>query len=589
VGQSINKLTASHLLQKDRFRLINKFTPIMMLANLLTSPVLVALMWDVVPHRTLVVWVSIVFGACALTSVLYLYLKPLYESLETVPGQPIYFLLPLIFGLLWGFTGVFFFTPNSMTHTSYLVIFLFGMASGGVNVLSPLWSSYIALAVPTLLPFSISLLTHGYPHTTFLGMTIFSFLIIMLAISKMTEKSITNSLKIRYENMRLLEDLKIQTKEAKEANQNKSRFLAAASHDLRQPIHSLSLLTSAIEPEVKSIRGKKILSQIENANDTMLHLLHSLLDISKLDAGIIQPAFRTFESQEMIHSLIAEFQPIADKNGLELRTHSRPLIIKSDPVLLETIIRNLLQNALRYTKEGKVLVSCRQRKNNIQIQVWDTGLGIADDFQEMIFAEYQQLHNPERDQNKGLGLGLTICRRVAELLNIQLKLKSVVDAGSVFSLELPSVDQREIENHKNTPKKIPSNNYQENPLQDATILVIDDNDSVLNAMSTLLENWGCTILVADGIDASIKIAKTFDGSIDAIIADYRLRDNTTGVEAIDAFNKQLKKKVASILITGDTSPERMQELAAHGIPVLHKPIKEAHLKTVITKLLRMSQ
>lgn len=561
----------------------------MMIANLLASPVLVVLMWDVVPHRTLVIWMSIVFGTCALTSALYIYLKPLYERPETIPGQPIYFLLPLVFGLIWGITGIIFFTPDSMTHTAYLVIFLFGMASGGVNALSSLWSSYAALAIPILLPFSTGLLLHGYTHTTFLGITILFFLVVMLAISKMTEKSITSSLKIRYENASLLKDLQEQTKQAKQANQNKSRFLAAASHDLRQPIHSLSLLTSAIEPEVKSVRGKKILSQIDNANDAMLHLLHSLLDISRLDAGIVKPAFQTFESQKMINSLITEFQPIADKNGLELRTYGRPLIIKSDPVLLKTIIRNLLQNALRYTKEGKVLVSCRQRKNKIQIQVWDTGLGIADNFQEMIFAEYQQLHNPERDQNKGLGLGLTICRRLATLLNIKLKLRSVINTGSTFTLEIPSTSQSDVDTFKNTKTKTSCNEHQGNPLQGSTILVVDDNNSVLDAMRALLENWGCTILVADSVGASVKIAKTIDGSIDAIIADYRLRGNTTGVEAIDAVNRQLKKKVVGILITGDTSPERMQELAAHGLPVLHKPIKEAHLKTVIIKLLRMSQ
>lgn len=589
MGELINKLTESLLITKDRFRLLYRFTPIMMLANLLASPVLLLLMWDIVPHKILLIWIFIVIGACTLTMVLYFYLKPLFKIAETVPGQPLYFLLPLVFGMIWGVTGVIFFTPNSMTHTAYLIIFLFGMASGGVNALSSVWSSYAAFAISILLPFSTNLFLHNYSHTTFLGITLVTFLMIMLAISKMTEKSIISTLKIRYENSNLLKDLQKQTQQAEQASQNKSRFLAAASHDLRQPIHSLSLLTSAIAPEVTSKRGKHILSQIDNANEAMLNLLHSLLDISKLDAGIINPELKVFESEEIIHSLINEFQPIAINNELELRTHNRSLLIESDPVLLKTILRNLLQNAMRYTKKGKVLLSCREKNKKIQIQVWDTGQGIPAHSQELIFAEYQQLHNPERDQNKGLGLGLSICKRLATLLDIKLTLKSIVGSGSVFTLELPVVTSSQIENHQKTKVKQLMTHAKSNLLEGTTILIIDDNPSVLNAMSTLLENWQCTALAAESIDSTIKIAKSHNGSIDAIIADYRLRDNTTGVEAIDAFNKHVEKKVSGILITGDTSPERIQKLSAHGLPVLHKPIKEVHLKTAMIKLLRMSQ
>lgn len=587
MGGAINKLTKEALLQKERFRLVNKFTPIMMFANMLASPVLVALMWDVVPHKSLLLWIAVVFGACVLTSILYMYLKPLYQQLETVPGQPIYFFLPFVFGSIWGATGYFFFTPDSMTHTAYLVIFLFGMASGGVNALSALWSAYTAFVIPILLPFSISLLLHGYAHTNFLGVTLLSFLVIMLAISRMTEKSITSSLKIRYENRHLLKDLQEQTKQAKQANQNKSRFLAAASHDLRQPIHSLSLLTSAIEPEIKTDRGKKILLQMGNANKAMLNLLHSLLDISKLDAGIIKPVFQTFDSNEMINSLISEFKPMAKSNGLELRSQCQQSNINSDPFLLKTIISNLLQNALRYTRCGKVLLTCRTKDEQVYIQVWDTGPGIARESQELIFAEYQQLHNPERDQNKGLGLGLSICRRLANLLDIPLTLKSSVGKGSVFTLVLPKSNDNVTKN--NVRIEIPIVGSDLNPFNDSVILVIDDNDSVLDAMTVLLEKWGCEIIVADSVESALEVGKNYQGSVDAIIADYRLRGGTTGVEAIDAFNNQVKNKVAAMLITGDTAPERMQEIAAHGLPILHKPIKEAHLKSVITKLLRMSK
>lgn len=560
----------------------------MMAANLLASPFLVALMWDVVPHKKLLIWLAVIFITCTLTFIYYLFLKPVFKNLKTVPDQPIYYLLPLVFGLLWGAAGFFFFTPGSMTHTAYLIIFLFGMASGGVNALSSLWLAYASLAVPILLPFTLRLFFHGYTHSLFLGFTILSFLLVMLVISKMTQTSMTRSLHIRYENVDLLKSLQEKTVQAQKANQDKSKFLAAASHDLRQPIHSLSLLASAIEPEVKTKRGKKILAQIGNANEAMLGLLHSLLDISKLDAGVIEANNQLFDLQEVVDSLIGEFQSIADKNGLELRSRRCAYIVKSDPVLLKTIGRNLLQNAIRYTKNGKVLIACRKRNNKICLQVWDTGEGIAEDYQEIIFAEYQQLHNPERDQNKGLGLGLSICRRLADLLEIKLGLQSLVGKGSVFTLELPQLSDKEIESYQGVKKDCPVNTLISDPLTGSVILVIDDNTAVLNATSSLLQNWGCTTLLADGIEAAIKIAQTYEGKVDAIVADYRLRNNTTGVEAIEAFSEIITYRVVSILITGDTSPERMQEAASHGLPVLHKPIKEAHLKSVIGRLLRMS-
>lgn len=559
-----------------------------MLANLLASPSLVGLMWDVVPHYALLTWLAVIYITCTLTYIYYLYLKPLFKNLETIPELSIYYLLPLTFGVLWGVAGLLFYTPDSIIHVAYLIMFLFGMASGAVNALSSLWLSYALLVIPILMPFTIRLYYQGNAHSFYTGLTILSFLAVMLIISRMTRDSIGNSLKIRYENVELLEKLQKQTIQAQKANQDKSRFLASASHDLRQPVHSLSLLASAIVPEISTDRGKKILSQIGNANEAMLNLLNSLLDISKLDAGIIKPEIRVFNLQNMVNSLINEFQPIANENNLELRNRHCPYIVKSDPVLLKTIISNLLQNAVRYTKEGKILIACRKRNNKIIIQVWDTGNGIAKDHQEIIFAEYQQLHNPERAQNKGLGLGLSICRRLATLLNIQIGLKSVVGKGSVFTLELPILSDNEIEAYLSVKSEVSIHPDNIKALSGAVILVIDDNHTVLNAMSLLLENWGCKVYTADGLEATVGIGLANKDRINVIIADYRLCNDTTGAEAISAFNEIVEYTTPSILITGDTSPERMQEIVSHGLPVLHKPIKEPHLKSIIGKLLRSS-
>ena len=578
------------LIRKERYRLLHELTPIMMLANVLAGPLLVLLMWNVIPHSTLLIWYAILMLACLITISVYYYLRPYFNHFDTIPTNKIlYYSLPLMFGVIWGSTSYFFYTPDSLVHTAYLVIFLFGFASGGISALSAVWGSYAALAIPILLPFAIQQILHGSKENLYLGMVFLVFQFVLILISKVTNEFIRKSIKTRYENIGLLEDLKKQTEEANKANRDKSRFLAAASHDLRQPIHSLSLLKTAIEPEVKTARGKKILSHIGAANDAMLNLLNSLLDISKLDAEVIKPQIQPVYLDDLLENLFSEFQPIAKENGLLLKRRPCPFYVKTDPVLLATIIRNLLQNAIRYTPNGKVLLACRKRQGKVVLQIWDTGNGIAKEDQELIFAEFQQLQNPERDQNKGLGLGLAICKRLSMMLGIPLSLSSVLGKGSVFSLEFKPLPEKAIEEYLNERKiKASSKIITRTNFKGHVVLVIDDNASVLDAMESLLTGWGCKVLTAQSVQETEAIARSHSQTIDAIIADYRLRLDTVGTDAIEAFNKNSEQAAAAMLITGDTEPERMKEVTSHGLPVLHKPIKAPQLKIALGRLLRLS-
>ncbi len=252
---------------------------------------------------------------------------------------------------------------------------------------------------------------------------------------------------------------------------------------------------------------------------------------------------------------------------------------------MSNILRNFLQNAIRYTKNGKILLSCRSRKETVLIQVWDTGHGIEAKNYQLIFNEFQQLDNPERDQNKGLGLGLAICQRLSLLLKHPLTLKSKMGKGSVFAIELPLVDEKDINsaqsenNHQHIYKTVDFNKV--------VILVIEDNPMVLEATIQLLEAWGATVLQADSVETARQQAESYPNKVDIIIADYRLRENTTGIQAIDAFNETSNYPAAGLLLTGDTEADRLREASSHGLPLLHKPIKEAHLKNALSKILRM--
>jgi signal transduction histidine kinase len=345
----------------------------MMVTNLLTAPILVALMWDIISHKVLLTWLAVILIACALTSISYLYLKPFFKDLSSVPQRLFYYQLPLVFGIIWGAAGYYFFSFDSMVHLSSLFIFLFAIASSALIILSSLWLAYILFIVPTILPFIILFFIRGDSEHSLLAMLIIIFVGVMIFLSRLTYGFITRLIEMRYENAALLIAVEKQKNEAIEANKDKSRFLSAASHDLRQPVHSLSLLASAIEPEIKTEKGQEILTQIGLANEVMLDLLNSLLDISKLDAEIIEVNLQAVDVQKEINKVISEFQLVAEKSGLELRTHTSPYYVKTDPILLENIIRNLLQNAIRYTKKGKILVACRKQKDHILLQVWDTG------------------------------------------------------------------------------------------------------------------------------------------------------------------------------------------------------------------------
>lgn len=559
----------------------------MLIGNFVASVALVMLLRDVIPKQTLLLWLGCLYILNSAVLVFYFYLRPFFTTISTIPDKKFYYYLPLYYGIMWGMTGIIFFTPESITHIAFLIIFLFGMTSAGLNPLSASWLSFALFAIPALLPLAIQLILHNKDADVFiwLAITILTYLIALLVFSQTFFKSITQSLEIRYENLELVKKLRTQTEAAEKANRDKSSFLAAASHDLRQPIHSLSLFTSAITKEVHTDRGKALLTNIDNANQVMLDLLNSLLDISKLDAGVITPTFQQLEISTLIKTIADEYLPLANKNDLQLRWRSTQGIVKTDPVLLSNILRNLLQNAIRYTKSGKILFSCRKRKETVLIQVWDTGQGIEDKNHQLIFNEFQQLDNPERDQNKGLGLGLAICQRLSLLLDHSLTLKSKVGKGSVFSIELPLVDEKNIDDkqsgkyYQKTHKTIDFNK--------AVILVIDDNSIVLEATKQLLEGWGTTVLQADSVESAQQQATSYPNKVDIIIADYRLRNNTTGIQAIDAFNEMSAYPAAGLLLTGDTEADRLREASSHGLPLLHKPIKEAHLKNALSKILRM--
>ena len=368
--------------------------------------------------------------------------------------------------------------------------------------------------------------------------------------------------------------------EADRANAAKSRFLAAASHDLRQPLQTLSLLVGVLKETVKVQEPVK--EVIDNLGETLVfmgNLLDILLDINRLESGRIIPHTTDFSVGKFFNRLKARFERQVKNKGLELHVAPCRATLRSDEVLLERIVQNILTNAIRYTTTGKVLLGCRRRGPNLRIEVWDTGLGIPEEQREMIFTDYYQLNNPARNRQKGLGLGLAIVDRVARLLGHRVDFRSTVGKGSVFAVEVPF---GAAEPGPQLGPKMEQTGHVEPPK--ITIVLIEDDQAVLEGMRLFLEIAGFQVITAK---TSRDAIAQFEGEplgVTLIISDYHLSQGETGTQAIQQFREASDQPLPAILLTGDTTPELLHETEICGCQLLHKPVDGDKLITLINQI-----
>ncbi len=374
---------------------------------------------------------------------------------------------------------------------------------------------------------------------------------------------------------------RLKKEDAENANYDKTRFLAAASHDLRQPMHALGLFVGELHSKLTTPEQSKIVGKVEESVDALSNLLDALLDISKLDAGVVTPNISTFPVANMLERIARDYMPLAERKGITLRVIPNNSTVSSDPILLERILVNLISNAIRYTPVGgRVLVACRCRGDRLRIEVRDNGIGIPPEEQKKIFREFVQLANKERDRSKGLGLGLAIVDRIARLLNYNVELRSESERGSTFAIYVPKVAGPEAE--PSPPVREESGEQRApNEFDKLDVLVIDDNPLVRKSTQGIVESWGCHVSMA----ASLNEVKEIHGKaeFDLVICDYRLPDGN-GIEMAEWINAHFKTQPLFILISGDTSPEVLQVVNERGIQLLHKPVRPAKLRSLIQYL-----
>lgn len=371
------------------------------------------------------------------------------------------------------------------------------------------------------------------------------------------------------------------TRQLEAANQAKSRFIAAASHDLRQPLHALGLFVAQLHGKLRASERALLIRRIEDALSAMNELFSALLDISKLDAGATTINITVFPVAQLLAHAEATFAGAAREKQLSFKALPSDAWVRSDFILLEQIAFNLITNALRYTRSGGVLVGCRKRGDQLRIEVWDTGIGIPPDQHDKIFGEFYRLGEPDRDRRAGLGLGLAIVDRLCLLLGHPIEVKSTVGKGSVFAVAVPlaPANTRAIE-ASIVPRKQPS-------VPDGKlVLVIDDDRLVLEGMSGIFRKWGCRVITADSDAKALKAATEQDDRPDLIISDYYLANGRTGIETIEWLRGELSAEIPAFLISGDTDPATLLEAKAKGFHLLHKPVDPMALRAMFNQAVK---
>jgi signal transduction histidine kinase/CheY-like chemotaxis protein len=367
-------------------------------------------------------------------------------------------------------------------------------------------------------------------------------------------------------------------RDAEAANLAKTRFLAAASHDLRQPMQALSMYASVLEQRVSSADAARVVHGVQLSCRTLEQLFDSLLDISKIETGVVRPNIVEFPLMPLIENVVESERPMAEHKGLRLRVVRCSASVRSDPLLLERMLKNLVTNAIRYTERGKIVIGCRRRADwAVRLEVLDSGIGIATHEQERIFDEYYQIAGINA---QGLGLGLPIVKSLAEILGHNLGMRSKVGRGSAFFVDLPLA-----------PGAVPAASAgQPMPasLAGATVVLVDDDVEIRNSVRLLLEGWGCRAVTASTLPEVRERLRTLGLKPHALLVDYRLADATTGLQVIEALRREFDARLPALVITG-TPNLALLRMRLGNIPFAVKPIPPGKLRAFLSQVLRERQ
>ncbi|MBX3608901.1 MAG: response regulator [Hydrogenophaga sp.] len=489
----------------------------------------------------------------------------------------------LLYSLTWGLAPWFFMPVDNPPLTALLILVILGISSAGVPAVASRWASVLAFSLPMVLGLITALAWHGDTLHWFIAGCCLVYLMATMLFARNLHHLLSDALRTRFEKEALADQLAEQMAITRRASEEKTRFFAAASHDLRQPLHAIALFGAVIERELQGRSALTHAQRLMGAVRALGNSLDTMLDVSRLDAGVIEPERQDVALADVFTQLLPLFGPRAEEAGLQLRIRATDLWVNTDAHLLQRLLANLIENAIKYTQRGGVLLVARARGEQVWVEVIDTGIGIAPEHVGRVFDEYYQVDNPGRDRTRGLGMGLAIVRRLATLLGLQIDLRSHVGRGTRFRIELPRAAR-------------PAANAQPTGSTDTTdvstmpqrVLLIDDERDIADATGALLAGWGVALTAVDNearASEALRQAQHNGQPFDALICDFRLADGADGLQAAQRLRAHHAPNLPWLLITGETAPERLQRLREAGVPVLHKPVDPTVLRRSLSELI----
>jgi signal transduction histidine kinase len=580
------------LVQAEQVRLLYGGLLVSTFGVLAAVAVVGLVFWRVVPPHLLIGW-----GACMVANQIWrLYLRYRFthrrlDKRDLGRWSMLWAIGSGISGVLWGAASFLLFVPGSPVHQAFLMAMVISVTSAGLLLIGAHLQSFYAFIVPAVVPLVFRNLIEGTTDSLTLaliafvsGMTLFSF-------GRNYNRILTESLRNRFQNEAMTRRLESQNEElerarkaaeaaraqAEAANRSRTQFFAAANHDLRQPLHAMGLLAGSLAQKVKDPDVIELTNTISASMEALEGLFNELLDMSKLDSGTITPNPSHFSIRQLFEKLRLDFEAEAAMKGLVLRFRVSGRFLYSDPVLVERTLRNLISNAIRYTESGGVLVACRNRRGRPWLEVWDTGSGIPEGQRERVFEEFVQLENPARDRRKGMGLGLSIVRRLCNLLGHELVLESRAGKGSVFRFQVPP--GREV---SRPMRREPEAAGRVDLLAGKSVVVIEDDTEIQAGMRSLLGGWGMDVSVYSTANDADTACSAMTKAPDLIIADYRLPGERNGLDAVESIRRGFGHAVPAILMTGSADPQIVAMAEEKGFHYLLKPVMPAKLRTLVS-------
>lgn len=584
------------LVRAEQVRLLYEGLLVSTSGSIIGALLIVFMLWEVAPREPMLIWFVLMVANQFWRIGLYVAYR---RKGALAPGEvgrwAVYWSIGSgLSGCIWGAASFVLFLPDVPVAQAVLIVLIFAVTSAAVLLTGSYLPAFYVFVLPAMVSVIVRTAFEGEAMHYALAVIAFFSTVAILSFGRKYNSTLVQSLRNRFHNETLAQRLAQQNtvlesahRVVEDASRAKTQFFAAASHDLRQPLHAIGLFTSTLAEQAATPEVKQLVASINQSVRALQSLFNELLDISKIDSGVIKPVIRDFPASEVVEWLSAEFSAEAAAKGIAFNVEAPPTTVRSDPVLLERILRNLIANALRYTEAGAVSLGATQLASTLRFEVRDTGIGIAQADQERIFEEFTQLQNPARTSKKGLGLGLSIVKRLCDLLGYRISLDSKPGQGSTFSFEVPlgvatprPAADAQTEKSTRTAEQL-------SDLGGRLIVVIDDEETIVAGMHALLSSWGAEVIASTSGDDIISRVHEAGRLPDLFIVDYRLGDADTGIDVTQRLRQTLDPEIPAVLVTGSITPDLEEKARAAGLDFLLKPVTATDLARCIEGLLRI--